>query len=331
MENPRISVIITAYNGGKFIDKAIRSVLGQTFRNLELIVVDDSSSDDTVDIVKGFALKDERVRLFVLDKNSGGPGFPRTVGVKKSQGAYFAFLDQDDAFMPGNLETKLKIFDEPGNENILIVNGYSWTVDNKTGKLVDYWPYSPINWLVKKKFLEDGGYFKSEQDGVDELGLWFRAMKKHDPKKSEYFVTEPQTLYFRHEGQNSSALHIHAEPQKFIERLTALAADAGGDDRFRNDLSRILSRLGNFYCLAGDAGQGRRVFSESLRLRKNFFSALFYSFSFLPHGDYEFLADFLKNTQSCTIWKIRLMKAKFKYEISYGEAERFLKKGKAYP
>jgi teichuronic acid biosynthesis glycosyltransferase TuaG len=324
MENPRISVIITTYNGGKFIDKAIRSVLGQTFRNLELVVVDDGSTDNTVDIVKGFAAKDKRIRLFVLDKNSGGPGFPRTVGVKKSQGSYFAFLDQDDAFMPENLEIKLKIFDEPGNENILIVNGYSWTVDNTTGKFVDYWPYSPINWLVKKKFLEDGDYFKAEQDGVDELGLWFRAMKKHDLKKSEYFVTEPQTLYFRHEGQNSSVLHIHAEPQKFIKRLTALAADVRGDDRFGGDLSRILSRLGNFYCLAGDAKQGRGAFIESLKIKKNFFSETLCLVSFLPPSVYRFVSDLLKDVQCRVIWRIRLIRARSRYMSSYQEAEQFL-------
>lgn len=96
-----ISVIIPTYNRAKVLKKSIDSVLNQTFADIELIVVDDASTDDTDRLIKN--INDKRVRYIKLDKNLGACN-ARNVGVKHSIGEYVAFQDSDDIWYPEKLE-----------------------------------------------------------------------------------------------------------------------------------------------------------------------------------------------------------------------------------
>ncbi len=93
MKNELISVIIPTYNRGTTIARAIDSVLSQSYKNIELIIVDDCSTDNTKNIVDNY--NDKRIRYFRLEKNSGAC-FARNYGVQKSEGKYVAFQDSDD-------------------------------------------------------------------------------------------------------------------------------------------------------------------------------------------------------------------------------------------
>ena len=93
--NPLISVIMPVYNSQSYLDKAISSVLNQTYKNLELILVDDDSKDNSFDICKNWAKKDERVKPFHMEQN-GGAGKARNFGLDKAEGSYITFVDSDD-------------------------------------------------------------------------------------------------------------------------------------------------------------------------------------------------------------------------------------------
>lgn len=97
-----ISVIMPTYNGSMSIERAIRSVIGQTFRDWELIVMDDCSIDSTPDIVRAMAAVDSRIRLLRLSSNMG-QGAARLQGVAAARGEYLAFIDQDDIMASGAL------------------------------------------------------------------------------------------------------------------------------------------------------------------------------------------------------------------------------------
>lgn len=97
---PAVSVIIPMYNSQRYIKSCVTSVLNQTLRNLEVICVDDCSTDDTFKIVSEIAQKDKRVRVCKLPKNSGGASEPRNCGIRMSRGKYIAFLDSDDLYTP---------------------------------------------------------------------------------------------------------------------------------------------------------------------------------------------------------------------------------------
>ena len=105
IKNEKISVIIPTYNREKLIGNSIKSVLNQTYKNLEIIVVDDGSTDNTKVVVD--KIKDSRIKYIKLIKNTGGSN-ARNVGILNAKGKYISFQDSDDIYYPDKLETQLK-------------------------------------------------------------------------------------------------------------------------------------------------------------------------------------------------------------------------------
>jgi glycosyltransferase involved in cell wall biosynthesis len=100
---PLVSVIMPVYNEEKYISDAINSVLNQTYKNWELIIINDFSKDKTLKIIKDFIKKDKRVKLINIRKNRG-PSICRNLGIKKAKGEYITFLDGDDMLKEKRLE-----------------------------------------------------------------------------------------------------------------------------------------------------------------------------------------------------------------------------------
>lgn len=98
MRSPEISVIVPVYNGGRWLDKCIKSILCQTFTNFELILVDDGSNDNTSEICLNFVERDSRIRYF--SKANGGVSSARNVGLDNSKGKWLTFIDADDWIEP---------------------------------------------------------------------------------------------------------------------------------------------------------------------------------------------------------------------------------------
>lgn len=102
---PLVSVIIPMYNAAKFITQTLESLCYQTMRDFEVVVVDDCSTDNSVEVVEGFAERfDGRLHVVKLPKNTGAPYLPRNVGINFACGKYIAFLDNDDLFTKTALE-----------------------------------------------------------------------------------------------------------------------------------------------------------------------------------------------------------------------------------
>lgn len=101
-----VSIITPTYNSAAFISKTIESILAQTYKNWELIITDDCSSDDTVSIVREYLIKDKRIKLFQLPLNSGG-GVARNNSIKEARGRYIAFCDSDDRWTPNKLSAQI--------------------------------------------------------------------------------------------------------------------------------------------------------------------------------------------------------------------------------
>ncbi|MFZ2385321.1 MAG: glycosyltransferase [Candidatus Omnitrophota bacterium] len=123
-----VSVIIPTYNRAQVLLGAINSALSQTYKNLEIIVVDDASADNTRDLICG--IHDGRVKYCRLEKNNGG-SVARNVGIKISQGEFIAFLDSDDEWLPTKLEKQVKLFNSLSDEYGLIYSGCYFSCENK--------------------------------------------------------------------------------------------------------------------------------------------------------------------------------------------------------
>jgi teichuronic acid biosynthesis glycosyltransferase TuaG len=111
MMNRLVSIVMPAFNCRDYFAESVKSVLAQTYQDWELIIVDDCSTDGTVDIAKQYASQDARIRLFSMPQNSG-PAVVRNKAIEESQGQYIAFLDSDDLWLPGKLEIQIRMMQE---------------------------------------------------------------------------------------------------------------------------------------------------------------------------------------------------------------------------
>lgn len=131
----KVSVIMPAYNGEKYIAAAVRSVLKQTYRDLELIVIDDGSSDRTSEIVMSIKAVDERV--VYISQINGGQGKARNTGIKVARGDLIAFLDQDDLWIETKLERQLEAWKET-TADVVFCGSYVFRDDNVTDETMPW-------------------------------------------------------------------------------------------------------------------------------------------------------------------------------------------------
>ena len=99
--NPLVTVLMTVYNGEKFLSQAIDSVLRQTYSEFELLIIDDCSNDNSVNVIKSY--NDKRIEL-VINENNLGQSRALNIGIKLAKGKYIARLDQDDLYHKNNIQ-----------------------------------------------------------------------------------------------------------------------------------------------------------------------------------------------------------------------------------
>ena len=110
MNKEKVSVIIPAYNAEPFIERAIDSVLSQTYKNVEIIVINDGSTDKTEQKVKAYIEKYENIKL--ISTENGGVCRARNIGIETASGEYISFLDADDELLPDALEVMISVANE---------------------------------------------------------------------------------------------------------------------------------------------------------------------------------------------------------------------------
>lgn len=130
MNTPRVSVILPTYNRANLIQRAIDSVLTQTFDDFELIVVDDASEDETPDIVQ--SIEDDRLTFIRHEENKYGRAW--NTGIEHASGEYISFIDDDDEWYPFKLEKQVARFEETNSDVGLI---YCWREVYEYGELVN--------------------------------------------------------------------------------------------------------------------------------------------------------------------------------------------------
>lgn len=187
----KVSVIIPCYNGEKIIGNAIKSVLNQTYKNWELIIVDDGSTDSSCEIVEHY-LNNDKIKLV---KNAYNKGIAKTMnkGIEVSKGDFIAFLDQDDIWHPTKLELQLQKFENADNSLGLVGCGMVFIENNKcrgifriNDKKLDQTQiltkmYTGTNsssiMMLKKDCLKKIGLFDEKLIGWGDFEMVFRVAK----------------------------------------------------------------------------------------------------------------------------------------------------------
>jgi len=121
--NNLVSIVTACFNSETYISETIDSVLGQTYQNWELLLVDDCSTDNTIGIISRFQKKDPRIKLIQLHENSGA-AVARNKAIERAQGQFVAFLDSDDKWLPQKLEKQVHFMLSHGHS--LTHTAYEW-------------------------------------------------------------------------------------------------------------------------------------------------------------------------------------------------------------
>jgi glycosyltransferase involved in cell wall biosynthesis len=220
--NPLVSVIIPSYNHDRFIGKAVRSVLDQTYQNIEIIVVDNHSTDDTREVLAGLGCP-ERIRILDIE-NDGIIAASRNLGMRHAQGEWVAFLDSDDSWMPEKLERMLTLAWDDQNLDVLCHDEYK-VFENSSGKqplrhgpvaddfyrvlLLDGNRLSTSATMVRKSFLDRHGLVFSESIEhvtVEDYALWLDLARAGGRFG---FLQEYLGEYFIHASNSSAGLQSH--------------------------------------------------------------------------------------------------------------------------
>ncbi|MCM1387189.1 MAG: glycosyltransferase [Bacillus sp. (in: Bacteria)] len=205
MEREKVSVIIPTYNRAYCIENSIRSVLEQTYRELELIVVDDGSSDNTHDVVN--SIEDERIRYIKMPENKGVSA-ARNEGIRQAAYDYIAFQDSDDVWKPDKLEKQMKVLIEApqaglvycefearkSDDNIFIVPDKSVPLSDKQGDIYDKLlcrnTISTQTVLARRECLLQTGLFCENLSCIEDWEFFLRIAKDYEI----VFVEEPLVI-----------------------------------------------------------------------------------------------------------------------------------------
>ncbi len=217
---PLVSVLMTAYNREKYISEAIESVLNQTYKNWELIIVDDRSTDSTVDIANHYANLDPRIRVYVNEKNlSDYPN--RNRAASYARGKYLKYLDSDDKLYPHALEIMvdaMEKFPEAGfavtkvkrdPQRMFPYQISPYEAYRRHYFENDIFNHSPLSYIIRAEVFRKLGGFREEKN-ISDYEMWHR-IAMHYPV---VLLQDGLTWYRRHSEQqmvtdNSDPIVLH--------------------------------------------------------------------------------------------------------------------------
>lgn len=182
---PAISVIIPTYNYARFIGFCLESIFAQTYKDFEIIVVDDGSTDDTAEVLKKYEDK-----IHYIYQPNKGPAVASNAGIKVAKGEYIAFIGSDDLWLPDKLEDQVRVFNEDMKVGIVFSDASSFNENGIISKSIleeenictgfcferlfmgNYLIMSTV--MIRKACLEKSGLFDEELSSVEDYDLCLR-------------------------------------------------------------------------------------------------------------------------------------------------------------
>jgi len=233
----KVSIVMPVYNSEKYLEETIKSVLGQSYSNFELIIVDDGSTDNSLNIAREFAKKDKRVAVIALKENQGFAK-ARNEGLKRAKGEFITGMDSDDIMLPNAIKARVeflnshpevdlvfgkihKVIDREGN---LIENAFSEEIqqfhrrekdNNFYGKVkeLELWiPSADVTSMLRRNLLFQTGYYEESLLVGADKDFFFRALRRSNPA----YVPEPVVLYRLHDSNLSGM--VDEESGEWVRR-----------------------------------------------------------------------------------------------------------------
>ncbi|ENP0848336.1 glycosyltransferase family 2 protein [Vibrio parahaemolyticus] len=224
--NAAVSIVMPSYNSANTIIESIESILAQTYKNWELIIVDDCSSDNTWDILSEYSNLYENIHIYRNEKNEGA-AVSRNIAINKSQGRFIAFLDSDDLWTEDKLCEQI---------DFMLTHGYSFTYTyytrfNAKGETTEV---AAPNFTTYEKLLYSNvigcltAMYDTEAVGKvfmplirkrQDMGLWLNILKV-TPKA--YCLAKPLAYYRADSGMTSNKIKVLSYQWKFYRNIVGL-------------------------------------------------------------------------------------------------------------
>jgi len=287
--SPKASVIIPTFNRPRFIGRAIRGVLNQTYKNFELIIIDSSPKEETAKIVKQFS--DRRIR-YIKDKKKISLPAGRNWGIRESSfdSKYIVFLDDDNEILPTFLEKSIKKLEEKP-KLIGVVPEVEHRFDDGTvigrgADIHEIWNTGLGNGAVLRKslFTRENIWFDEKLIRSEEWDFGIRVLKNHKVES----LPEVLQIYYHHPVFKKSSLSTTPLPLESLDYLfqkhLSYYQTLG-----RKPLSLFYHWMGKLYCRAGYIKKGKQLFLKAILLYPRFVYIaylLFWSFPKLAQNFY---------------------------------------------
>ncbi len=265
----KISIIIPTFNRRDYITIALDSVLKQTYKDYEIIIIDDGSSDDTKEVLKPYQ---DNIRYFYQD-NKGIPT-TRNRGIREARGDYIAFLDSDDFWLPEKLERQIECFSNNSRYGMVATRCSSITPDgrlrkkNRPGKsgwvLIDLFKANFIRTssaMIKKECFDKIGMFDESLPECEEYDLWLRIARKYPVG----FINEPLAVYTDNpKGVSTDSLAGRLQRLKVLEK--DYLKECIPSPIYRKRLANNYHYVGRHYLNRGEKSEGKKYLKHSIAL-----------------------------------------------------------------
>jgi len=275
--DPLVSVIIPTYNRSNVLPRTLSSLVKQTYKNMEVIVIDDASTDDTEKVAKSFVGSLNLV--YLRNKiNLKTPSRSRNIGLKIAHGEYFALLDDDDEFLEKKIEIQVRTAQSLDEKVFIVCNGYTYGKSNpyaydlrKPGGLLgrkkDFLPIrfelpQPSSWFFHRELVDKVGYFDEDMHLWDDVDYSLRLMVKYPV----YMIN--QLLVNWNTTSNSLSNSLSSTPEMTMEHIRAKKHFLKKHfDLIRHDrhyLYKCYWRLGKDLKKMGKASDARQYFRKAI-------------------------------------------------------------------
>jgi glycosyltransferase involved in cell wall biosynthesis len=267
---PRVSVIIPTCNRSELLAQAIGSVLGQSYQDFELLVVDDASDDGTGAIIGSFP--DPRITYTRHPRRRGGAA-ARNTGIARARGEYVAFLDDDDEWLPDKLARQVELMSKSAPvvgasyTGCVVVERNSCRIRSqitprRKGRLypailADNFIGGTSSVVAKRSCLEQLGGFDERLPSFQDYDLWIRLAREFDFES----IADPLLRYSVHERQ------VWTDLEALIRGLEMMLRKYGADAGFRKKSSGYFRTFGMRYCERNDAVHARDAFWRAAQLQ----------------------------------------------------------------
>ena len=212
--NPLVSIIIPVYNGEDYINDSIKSALEQTYKNIEIIVIDDGSTDKTKKICESFKNK-----IKYIFKENGGVSTALNLGIKESKGEYISWLSHDDLYKPSKIELEIKELVKCPNKNTIVFSNFDLIngdgiIFSRTDHTAFYdkeeltcgimpvimGAVNGCTTLINKECFNECGLFDEKLKTVQDYDMWLRLFSKYP----SIFIDKHLVQYRIHENQGTN-------------------------------------------------------------------------------------------------------------------------------